>query len=76
MTTMKASVFKATCLAVMDRVNETGEEVVITKNGRPVSRLLPYRNKPKTLFGLHAANIHFSDDLIEPVGDGWDADRP
>jgi len=75
MTTMKASLFKATCLAVMDKINETGEEIIITKNGRPVSRLLPYRNRPKTLFGLHASSIHPADDLIEPLNENWDAEK-
>lgn len=76
MTTMKASLFKAKCLALMDEINETGEEIIITKNGHPVSRLLPYRNKPKTLFGLHASDVHANDDLIEPLNEVWDVDRP
>ena len=33
----------------MDEVAESGEEIVITKNGRPVSRLTPYREKPEEL---------------------------
>ena len=36
--TIKASEFKAKCLKLMDEVAESGEEIVITKNGRPVSR--------------------------------------
>jgi len=75
MTTMNASVFKAKCLGIMDEINKTGEEIIITKNGRPVSRLLPFRNKPKTLFGLHASSIHASDDLIEPVNENWEAEK-
>jgi len=59
----------------MDKINETGEEIIITKNGRPVSRLLPFRHKPKTLFGLHAAGIHASDDLIESVDEPWTAEK-
>ena len=42
--TIKASEFKAKCLKLMSDVAETGAEYVITKNGRPVSRLVPYRN--------------------------------
>ncbi|HED14438.1 MAG TPA: type II toxin-antitoxin system Phd/YefM family antitoxin [Gammaproteobacteria bacterium] len=74
MATIKASLFKATCLALMDKINETGEEIIITKNGRPVSRLLPYRNKPKTLFGLHSASVHAGDNLIKPLNEQWDAE--
>ena len=43
--TIKASEFKAKCLKLMDEVAETGQEIVITKNGKPVSRLAPYRAK-------------------------------
>ncbi|MHB8223887.1 MAG: type II toxin-antitoxin system Phd/YefM family antitoxin, partial [Desulfurivibrionaceae bacterium] len=53
MQTVKASEFKAKCLHFMDEVNQTGEEIVITKNGKPVSILKPYRTAPTTLFGLH-----------------------
>ena len=38
MKTLKASEFKARCLALMDEVARTGEEVVITKNGVAVSK--------------------------------------
>jgi prevent-host-death family protein len=51
MKTIKASEFKARCLQLMDEVSETGEPLVITKNGKPVSQLVPYRRRPSTLFG-------------------------
>jgi len=38
--TIKASEFKAKCLKLMDEVNETGEIIVITKNGKPVAVLM------------------------------------
>ena len=41
--TISAGEFKNRCLALMDEVNETGEEIVITKYGKPVSRLVPAR---------------------------------
>lgn len=74
MQTIKASVFKAKCLHLLDEVNETGEEIVITKNGKPVSKLVPYREKAKSLFGLHRGKISSHDDLIEPVGEAWEAE--
>ena len=40
-TTMKASEFKARCLRLMDEVAASGHEIIITKNGRQVSRLVP-----------------------------------
>ena len=70
---IKASEFKTKCLQLMDRVAETGEEIVITKNGRPVSRLLPYRTKPRTLFGIDRGRIELVGDIIEPLDVEWDA---
>ena len=37
--TIAAGEFKAKCLALMDEVARTGEEIVITKRGKPVARL-------------------------------------
>ena len=39
MQTTNASDFKARCFAILDRVHETGERVVILKRGRPVAEL-------------------------------------
>jgi len=72
---IKASEFKAKCLHLMDVVNESGQEIVITKNGKPVSRLIPFRTRPSTLFGLHEHQITSHDDLIEPINVDWDATK-
>ena len=72
--TMKASEFKAKCLKLMDEVADTGEEIVITKNGKPVSRLLPYREKPKTFFGADRGRIKIVGDIISPIDVEWEAE--
>lgn len=41
MRTINASEFKAKCLAILDEVAATGEEVTITKRGQAVARLTP-----------------------------------
>lgn len=73
MQTLKASEFKARCLKLMDEVQETGEEIVITKNGRPVSKLVPYRVRAATLFGLHKGKISSGDQDIFSTEEIWDA---
>jgi prevent-host-death family protein len=75
MHTIKASEFKAKCLHIMDEVNESGEEVIITKNGVPVSRLVPYRKPVHSLFGFSRDILSSKDDLITPTGMKWDADE-
>ena len=41
METINASHFKTQCLSILDRVQMTGERVLILKRGRPVAELLP-----------------------------------
>jgi prevent-host-death family protein len=40
---IKASKFKAKCLALIDEVAGTGDPIVITKNGKPLVELVPHR---------------------------------
>ena len=45
--TVTATEFKAKCLALIDEVQEKGGELVISKHGRPVARLVPaVSNRP------------------------------
>ncbi len=69
--TMKASEFKAKCLKLMDEVSETGGEIVITKHGRPVSKLTPYVEKPKIPFGRHRDKIRVLGDIVSPMPADW-----
>ena len=71
--TIKASEFKARCLKLIDEVAETGREIIITKNGRSVSRLVPHVGRPKTLFGVDKGKVEFLGDIIEPIDVEWDA---
>lgn len=71
--TIKASEFKATCLRLMDEVEESGEEIVITKNGRPTARLLPYRKRPGEWFGADRDKIEILGDIIRPMDVEWEA---
>ncbi|MFN2568875.1 MAG: type II toxin-antitoxin system Phd/YefM family antitoxin [Candidatus Dormibacteria bacterium] len=64
--------FKAQALAIVESVSTTGEEVVITKRGKPVARLVPMR-PPAGLLG--SVQVLVSDDeLIEPTGEAWEAE--
>ena len=74
METIKASEFKAKCLHLMDEVNQTGTEIIITKNGIPISILKAYRTVPETIYGMHKGKIKSNDDLIEPLGIVWDVE--
>jgi prevent-host-death family protein len=72
--TMKASEFKAKCLAVMDEVAQTGQGVVVTKNGKPVVELVPHKPQAKRgLFGLLKGDLVIKGDIMSPIDVEWDA---
>jgi len=75
MKTIKASEFKAKCLKIMDEVAATGEPVLITKNGVPVTELRPAIKKPKTLFGAMKGSVLYMGDIISPIDEEWEAER-
>jgi len=71
---VKASEFKAKCLAVMDEVAATGRGVVVTKNGKPVVDLVPHRPKSKRgLDGLLKGDLVIKGDIMSPIDVEWDA---
>ena len=69
--TIKASEFKAKCLKLMDEVAETGEEIVITKHGRPVSKLVPCDETPESWFGRDRDIIRIRGDIVGPMPREW-----
>ena len=71
--TIKASEFKAKCLALMDEVARTGETVVITKNGEPVADLVPHRVKKRSPFGVWKGQVEITGDIMSPIDAEWDA---
>ncbi len=72
MKTIKASEFKARCLQLMDEVARSGKPLVITKNGKPVSQLMPYRPKPTTLFGAMKGTLTIQGDILSPLNEDWE----
>ena len=69
MQTMKASEFKAKSLHIVGMDNSIEKEMIIRENGRSVFKLVPYRVKPKSLFGLHQRDVFLHDDPTEDAGE-------
>lgn len=74
MQTIRASEFKAKCLALIDTVAATGETWVITKNGKPVAELRPFSGKRAlSPQGLHPT-LELPGDILAPLEDDlWKA---
>jgi prevent-host-death family protein len=71
--TIKASEFKAKCLALMDEVAHTGNAVVITKKGKPVAELVPHRSRKRNALGILKNRLIIKGDIISPIDVEWEA---
>jgi prevent-host-death family protein len=76
---MAISEFKATCLAVLERVRRTGQPVLVTRRGQPVAEIVPPSPSARTTSWLGSARGTgvITGDLVAPVTDAedWDALR-
>ena len=74
------SKFKATCLAVVERVRRTKKPVLITRFGKPVAEVVPPppAPKPEDWLGSLAGTGRIVGDIIRPVSDesDWEVLRP
>ncbi len=69
--TVAAGEFKARCLSLLDEVQASGDEIVITKRGRAVARLVPIAISEDE-FALLRGSVHASEaDLLAPTGEPW-----
>ncbi|MDE3196683.1 MAG: type II toxin-antitoxin system Phd/YefM family antitoxin [Acidobacteriota bacterium] len=76
---MAVSKFKATCLAVLDRVARTGEPVRITKHGKPIAEIVPPAppKRKKNWLGAMANRTQILGDIVAPAfdPDEWHANQ-
>ena len=73
---MPAGQFKAKCLRVMSEVQQTREEVLITKHGKPVAKLVPVESDESPfLLGYLQGTVQVTGDIVSPVDEVWEADR-
>ncbi len=45
----------------------SGEEVMISRSGKPVARLVPIRGEPSRQLGLDAGKVRIADDFDAPL---------
>jgi prevent-host-death family protein len=71
--TVQAGEFKARCLALLDEVAEQRTELVVTKRGVPVARVVPIA-QPRSTDGS-VTLLASDDEAYFSTGEVWDADR-
>jgi prevent-host-death family protein len=75
MKTMAITKFKTYALKIVDEVAKSNESLVITKRGKPLAELIPYRkSEKKPVPGKLANTLVFENDIVTPLGrDIWEA---
>lgn len=69
MTKIAISEFKATCLAVLERVRKSGKPVLVTRRGKPVAQVVPppSRKPEHGAFGCMKGTARETGDILEPL---------
>jgi prevent-host-death family protein len=77
MRTISATEFKAKCLAILDEVAATGEQVTVIKRGKPVARVVPPAAGVPYPQATLRGSVKVIGDVMSPVvpEDDWDALR-
>jgi prevent-host-death family protein len=65
------SKFKATCLAVLERVRKTGQPILVTRFGEPVAQVGPpvMERSGKRKLGAMRGTMRIVGDIVGPIGD-------
>ena len=70
-----AGAFKARCLAVMKKVQMTGEPVIVTKRGAPVVKVVPVESEKNDIFGFMAAKVKIVGDIESAIPVEWEVKK-
>ena len=70
-----AGEFKAKCLGLLDDVHRQRKEVLITKRGNPIAKLVPVNQRSESFIGSMKGTMEIVGDIISPIDEKWDADE-
>ena len=69
------SQFRAHTVEILEKVSLAQENIIITKRGKPLARIIPYHDietAPRP--GMLAGTLVFENDIVSPLGEEmWDA---
>lgn len=73
--TIPAGEFKAKCLRLLDEVQQRQKEIIVTKRGKPVARLVPVKPAlTRDPFGGLEGTAKTLGDIIN-LDEPWEADQ-
>jgi len=70
---LPVSEFKARCLEIFETLRRQGRDLVVTKHGEPIARVVPVRGR-EPLRGMLAGQLEIPEDIVEVDFSGdWEA---
>jgi len=75
MATVSVSEFKATCLALLERVRKSGQPITVTKHGKPVAKVVAIRSsqrRKRDILGYMKGTGRIVGDIESPASDPRD----
>jgi len=65
------SKFKATCLALLDKVKRTGKPILVTRKGEPIALVTspPLPEKPAVWLGTFQSSGKIVGDIVSPASE-------
>ncbi len=70
-TVVPAGEFKTHCLRLLDRVQKTGDTIIVTKRGRPVAKVVRVDDARRVSL---RGTVHVHGDIVGPILGGWEPD--
>lgn len=68
-----AGAFKDKCLQLLDQVRGRVVEVLVTKHGEPVARLVAPHTHVPSAFGFMRGTVSATGDIVAPDFEAWEA---
>jgi len=65
---IRASTFKARFSAVIKSVQTTGQPILVTRDGKPIVKIVPIVPEGDDLFGCMAGEFRIAGDIEGPTG--------
>jgi antitoxin (DNA-binding transcriptional repressor) of toxin-antitoxin stability system len=74
MTSVSKSILKAKMLEYFRMIENNNEEIIVTSNGKPVLKVVPYNPKQssKIIFSKFHGKIKYYSDLLENTSSEWE----
>lgn len=73
METISKAALEARLLECLRKVEETGEELVVTDHGNPVIRIVPVRKRrsAEVAFSDVRGGLVYHEDILAPTTEAW-----